>query len=98
MKQREEAETFCERHTENRLDEDFARSGGIAADSFGGVGARVQAEHQKEVVKRLPEDGTFDFLPSGAVTVIADVPVLVSLVAVIVAVCVPSLSCQAVIS
>ena len=37
--QRENAETFGERHTDDGLNEDFARGAGIAADGFGGFGA-----------------------------------------------------------
>ncbi len=35
----DETETFCQRHTEDGLNEDLAGSGGITADSFGGFGA-----------------------------------------------------------
>ena len=37
--QRENAETFGERHTDDGLNEDFARGAGIATDGFGGFGA-----------------------------------------------------------
>ena len=37
--QREQAETFSERHTEDRLNEDLARSAGVAADGLNGLGA-----------------------------------------------------------
>ena len=38
-KQRENAETFSEGHTDDGLDEDLGGGAGIAADGFGGFGA-----------------------------------------------------------
>lgn len=35
--QREDTETFGQRHTDDGLDENFARGSGIAADSFSGL-------------------------------------------------------------
>jgi hypothetical protein len=65
--QREHAETFGERHTENGLNEDFARSAGIAADGFGGFGSdktdtdggAEKTECAGEIASNFSEDHIF---------------------------------------
>ena len=51
--QGENAETFSERHTDDGLNEDFAGSGGITADSFGSFESdQTDAESGAEKTKR----------------------------------------------
>ena len=62
--EREDAETFGERHTDDGLDEDLAGRAGVAADGFGGLladetdadGAAEETEGAGDVTSEFSED------------------------------------------